>query len=123
MEGRQEIVAMRMREAVGLCLEKKAEMLDEKSANDWWNHRYDFYYPPKTLDLPLMFGTMDTLCPFDRINELYQAKKENLETEFADCGLEYIAHFSHWYDYGVMVYDRFLVGKSAPRSRRSAESA
>lgn len=109
MEGRQEIVAMRMREAVGLCLEKKAEMLDEKSANDWWNHRYDFYYPPKTLDLPLMFGTMDTLCPFDRINELYQAKKENLETEFADYGLEYIAHFSHWYDYGVMVYDRFLV--------------
>ena len=33
----------------------------------WWNHRYDFYYPPHTLHLPAMYGTVETVATFDNI--------------------------------------------------------
>jgi alkyldihydroxyacetonephosphate synthase len=54
-----------------------------------------------------MFGTMDTIAPFDKIEKIYWAMKESIETNFPMA--RFIAHFSHWYEWGAMIYDRFIV--------------
>ena len=66
-----------------------------------------------------MFGTMDTLTTFDKIENLYWTKKRTLEEAYAAWNLQYIAHFSHWYPWGVMVYDRFII-ESPPRDAKEA---
>jgi alkyldihydroxyacetonephosphate synthase len=56
-----------------------------------------------------MYGTIETVCTFDKIERLYYAKKQAIEQGFADWNARYIAHFSHWFPWGVMVYDRFVI--------------
>ena len=108
-DGWKEIAEAQERRAVQICRELGAQDLGAEPGWEWWHHRYDFYYPTKGLDLPWMFGTMDTLCTFDKIENLYWTKKRALEERYAQHKLQYIAHFSHWYPWGVMVYDRFII--------------
>jgi len=108
-DGRPQVVEPQESLAVGICRELSARELSEKVAWEWWKHRYNFYFPPHALDFPWMFGTMDTLCTFDKMENLYWTKKQTLEERFARWDLEYLAHLSHWYPWGVMVYDRFIV--------------
>jgi alkyldihydroxyacetonephosphate synthase len=61
--------------------------------------------------LPQMFGTVETTATYDRIWDIYQAKKKAIEDGFRDWGVSYIAHFSHWFPWGVMVYDRFIIDR------------
>ncbi len=110
-DGRKEVIDIQERLAMDICRELGAEELDPQLGWEWWRHRYNFYFPPDCLDFPWMFGTMDTLCPFDKMENLYTTKKKTLEDTYADFNLEYIAHLSHWYDWGVMIYDRFIVQK------------
>jgi len=56
-----------------------------------------------------MYGTIETVCTFSNIERLYYAKKQAIEDGFADWKSRYIAHFSHWFPWGVMVYDRFII--------------
>jgi len=83
--------------------------LGREGGEKWWESRYHFYYPPYEFRLPWMYGTMDTVCKYKDMARLYRAKKEALETGFKEYGIRYIAHFSHWYKWGVMVYDRFII--------------
>jgi alkyldihydroxyacetonephosphate synthase len=83
--------------------------LGREGGERWWNSRYHFYYPPYEFRLPWMYGTMDTVCMYKDIARLYRAKKDAIELNFKDLGIRYIAHFSHWYKWGVMVYDRFII--------------
>ena len=95
------------------------EYLGREGGERWWESRYHFYYPPYEFRLPWMYGTMDTVCKFKDIGKLYRAKKEALETNFAEYGIRYIAHFSHWYKWGVMIYDRFII-ESPPENAHEA---
>jgi alkyldihydroxyacetonephosphate synthase len=61
------------------------------------------------LDLPWMFGTLDTVSTFDKLEPLYWAKRQALEERYKKWDLFYYAHFSHWYLWGVMAYDRFII--------------
>ena len=97
----------------------KGEHLGREGGDRWWESRYHFYYPPYEFRLPWMYGTMDTVCKFKDIGKLYRAKKEALENDFKDKGIRYIAHFSHWYKWGVMVYDRFII-ESPPEDPHEA---
>ena len=85
------------------------EYMGREGGDRWWESRYHFYYPPYEFRLPWMYGTMDTVCKYKDIMRLYKAKKEAIESNFAKHGIRYIAHFSHWYKWGVMVYDRFII--------------
>lgn len=111
VEGPKGIVEVQDRRVAQICAEEGAEELDNAHAWEWWHHRYNFYFPPKALDFPWMFGTMDTLCTFDKIQNLYYTKKERLETEYSKWKLQYIAHLSHWFPWGAMIYDRFIIEK------------
>lgn len=118
-DGWKEMVEAQERRAMGMCREVGAQDLGPKPGWEWWNHRYNFYFPPHALDFPWMFGTMDTLCAFDKIENLYWTKKRTLEARFAAWKLQYIAHFSHWYPWGAMVYDQFIV-EEPPASAQDA---
>jgi len=108
-DGKKEVIDIQERLAMDICRELFAKELDPELGWQWWRHRYNFYFPPDCLDFPWMYGTMDTLCSFDKMENLYTTKKNVLEKKYADYNLEYIAHLSHWYDWGVMIYDRFIV--------------
>lgn len=92
-----------------ICSDLGGQDLGEYPAKEWWEHRYDFYYPPLGLSLPKMYGTLETVATYDNIEKLYWAKKEEIEQGFAEWKARYIAHFSHWFAWGVMVYDRFII--------------
>jgi len=89
--------------------ELKGQNFGRDGGDRWWESRYKFYYPPYEFRLPWMYGTMDTVCKYKDIAVLYRAKKEAIENDYKDKGIRYIAHFSHWYKWGVMVYDRFII--------------
>lgn len=108
-DGFAEIAAAQERRALALCSELGARDLGREPAEEWWQHRYDFYYPPLGLSLPKMYGTIETVCSFADIEALYYAKKAAIEDGFAQWKTRYIAHFSHWFPWGVMVYDRFII--------------
>lgn len=84
-----------------------AEDLGSEYGEKWWKEKITFFYPGHMMDLPQMFGTMDTIAPYDKIEEIYWAMKEAVETNFPMA--RFIAHFSHWYEWGCMIYDRFIV--------------
>ena len=108
-DGFAEIAGAQEKRALALCADLGARDLGRESGEHWWKHRYDFYYPPLGLSLPKMYGTIETVCTFANIERLYYAKKAAIEDGFAEWKARYIAHFSHWFPWGVMVYDRFII--------------
>ncbi len=84
------------------------ERLEPELCSTWWDRRYDFYHPPHYPTLPAMWGTIDAVASYDRILDVYHAVREALE-QFAGSGLRLRTHFSHWYEWGSMVYPRFLI--------------
>lgn len=108
-DGFEDIVTAQENHAFATCEQFGAKDLGREAGRQWWEHRYDFYFPPKVLDLPWMFGTLDTVSTYDKLETIYWAKRENLEEKFKEWDLFYYAHFSHWYLWGVMTYDRFII--------------
>jgi alkyldihydroxyacetonephosphate synthase len=118
-DGDSAAVDLEMTAINGICTGLEAQDLGPELGEHWWKHRYDFYFPPLTPMLPQMYGTVETTATFDRIWEIYQAKKVAIEEGFKEWGATYIAHFSHWFPWGVMVYDRFIIEKP-PQDPREA---
>ncbi len=106
-DGYETPVQFGLERAHAVCMGLGARDLGEDPGRHWWEHQLDFYYPPHTLDLPQAFGTMDTVATFDRIEGVYNAMKQAVQTISPD--ISFIAHFSHWYDWGCMMYDRFIL--------------
>lgn len=106
IEGNSEIVEIEERIALEMCKERGGTDLGSAYGEKWWDSRVTFFYPDHALDLPKMFGTLDTVSTYANIEKIYWALKETIE---AFEGVRFIAHFSHWYEWGVMVYDRFII--------------
>lgn len=110
-DGFADIASLQERRALAIALELGGQDLGPEAGQHWWEHRYDFYFPPHWYDLPTLFGTTDTVARYSDIERLYHARRDALRTSFAEWDLEYLAHFSHWYPWGVMIYDRFFVNE------------
>ena len=108
-DGFPEIAEAQFGRAMKIVEQYGARDLGEHGGKEWWEHRYDFYFPPLGFALPKMYGTIETVTTFDHIEKLYWAKKKAIEEGFAEYRARYIAHFSHWFPWGVMVYDRFII--------------
>jgi alkyldihydroxyacetonephosphate synthase len=108
-DGFEDIASAQFGRALKICANLGGRDLGESPAKHWWEHRYDFYYPPLGLALPKMYGTLETVATYENIEKLYWAKKNAIEQGFAEWNTHYIAHFSHWFPWGVMVYDRFII--------------
>jgi len=105
-DGYEEIVDIQEKIAVDICKETATEDLGPELGESWWENRYKFYYPPYLMDLPKAFGTMDTVATYDKIEKIYWGMKEVVESY---PGTKFIAHFSHWYEWGCIMYDRFIM--------------
>jgi alkyldihydroxyacetonephosphate synthase len=102
-----------------ICQSLGGKDLGRQAGETWWKQRYDFYYPPFTPDLPELFGTIESTTTYDKILTLYNAKKKAIEEGYREWGATYTGHFSHWFPWGVMVYDRFYI-KHPPQDAHEA---
>ena len=118
-DGDAEIAAIQESKAMDIILESGARDLGRDPGEAWWEHRYDFYYPPQSLKLPWMYGTTETVTTYDKIEKLYWAEKKAVEEGFKEWDIDFIGHFSHWFHWGVMVYTRFII-RNPPDDAREA---
>ncbi len=108
-DGYEDIASRQEARALAIFDELGARDLGREPGERWWNHRYDFYYPPLGLHLPSMYGTVETVSTFRNIERIYHAKKAAIEGTFGHLGVRYIGHFSHWFPWGASLYDRFVL--------------
>jgi alkyldihydroxyacetonephosphate synthase len=86
-----------------------ASELDPLLAETWWDRRYDFYVPPHQPVLPSVWGTIDVVATYAKIESVYHALRAAVKEPYADVDLQLRMHFSHWYQWGTMIYARFVV--------------
>jgi alkyldihydroxyacetonephosphate synthase len=84
------------------------EDLGSDYGEKWFENRITFFYPGNIMDIPQMFGTMDTAATYANIEKIYWAMKKAIHDKFGDK-VRYISHSSHWYEWGCMNYTRFIV--------------
>lgn len=109
VEGLAEVVEIEERIMLDICRRHGGQDLGSEYGEKWWDRRVTFFYPPHVLELPLMHGTMDSVATFANIEKIYWAMKDAIESNFPD--VRFIAHFSHWYEWGCIIYDRFIMEK------------
>ena len=108
-DGDPDIAALQEEKAMKIARDRGAQDLGRGPGERWWEHRYDFYYPPQSLKLPWMYGTTETITTYDKIEPLYWAIKEAVESNYREWNIQWIGHFSHWFHWGVMLYSRFII--------------
>jgi len=106
-DGFEEIVDLEMEQACALCRQQQHEDLGTEMGQSWWDNRYKFFYPPFMFHIPQAFGTLDTVATFTNIENVYWAMKNTVRDHFPEA--TFIGHFSHWYEWGCMLYARFIV--------------
>lgn len=118
-DGDRDIVDLEIQKATAICRELPNEDLGAGPGEDWWNHRYDFFFPNHMFHLPQAFGTLDTVATFTNIENVYWAMKNVIEKDFPMA--RYIGHFSHWYEWGCMLYARFIVDQPPEDAHEAAQ--
>ena len=54
-----------------------------RSAQRWWDRRYDFYHPPHQPELPAIWGTLDVVATYARIEAVYDALHRAVREPYA----------------------------------------
>src|SRR5918992_752872 len=108
-EGEREAVAVEAERTLAAVREQGGRELDPTLAETWWKRRYEFYYPPHQPELPAIWGTIDVVAPYSRIELVYHALRAAVKGPYAHLGLQLRMHFSHWYPWGTMIYARFVI--------------
>lgn len=106
VEGLSRIVDVEEQIVLEIAKKYGAEYLGTEYGEKWFENRITFFYPGYIMNNPQMFGTLDTVATFDKIEGIYLAMKKAVES-FE--GVRFISHSSHWYDWGVMNYSRFIM--------------
>jgi alkyldihydroxyacetonephosphate synthase len=113
-EGEAEAAALEERRTLELAREAGASVLDPELGRRWWDRRYDFYHPPHQPELPAIWGTLDVVATYSRVEAVYDALRRAVREPYRADGLELRMHFSHWYPWGTMIYGRFVVPDGGP---------
>jgi len=110
-----ELVGLEAALAARVCAGHGGTALDESIGAIWWERRYVFYYPPYAPELPSIWGTIDTVADFAHIEAVYHETTAAIK---AACPPEYNlslnTHFSHWYEWGSMIYARMKIPVAPP---------
>lgn len=107
VEGIPEMAELELKKIFEICEKYEATDIGAEYGEKWYKSRLTFFYPGHIMNNPQMYGTMDTIATFSNIEEVYWAMKHAIEDNFKD--VRFIAHCSHWYDWGTMIYDRFIM--------------
>ncbi len=116
-DGYETIVDFEMEYALRIMNGLNGKDLGSKGGELWWENKYKFFYPPYMFHLPQAFGTLDTVATFSDIENVYWAMKKVVNENFPEA--RFIGHFSHWYEWGCMLYARFIFPE-APADPREA---
>ena len=109
LEGYKKIVDAELEIVLEIAKKYGAEDLGTEYGEKWFENRITFFYPDHIMDLPQMFGTLDTVATHNNIEKIYRAMKSAVEDNFSQYGVRFISHSSHWYDWGAMNYSRFII--------------
>lgn len=107
VEGNPDIAEFEQETIRRICERYGGEDMGAEYGEKWYENRITFFYPGHIMNNPQMFGTMDTVCTYENVLPVYHAMKDVVEQNFP--GVRFIAHCSHWYDWGTMIYDRFIM--------------
>lgn len=118
-DGDEDIAALQEQKAMEIFKSLGGRDLGREPGEKWWNHRYDFYYPPINLKLPWMYGTADTVMRYKDVERVYNAQKRAVEDNYAEYNVKFIGHFSHWFHWGAAMYTRFII-EQPPQDAREA---
>jgi alkyldihydroxyacetonephosphate synthase len=96
--------------ATQICIKNGGVKLDNAIGERWWGHRYTFYHPPYAPELPQMWCTMDVVSDYEHAMPMYNKVTKAMKSAIpAKWGFHLKTHFSHWYDWGTMIYPRWGV--------------
>jgi alkyldihydroxyacetonephosphate synthase len=105
-----DLAALEAKHAFDICRELNGVELPESVGSVWWDRRYVFYYPPYAPELPSIWGTVDVVADFEHVEAVYHATTEAIRAACpAEYNLSLNTHFSHWYEWGSMIYARMKV--------------
>ena len=119
-DGLKDDVDVKSRLTSEIIEKTKGKKLGDKQAWSWWENRLKSYYPP--LDYicePWMTAVIDTIAPYEDIENIYWSMKSAVEDGFKKYDAVFHAHFSHWYDWGTSIYPTFVV-KDFPKEFKKA---
>lgn len=112
LDGSEQAIDVEEAGVQDICASCRADDLGPSPAKTWWDGKYEPFSKGNAPAPPQVFGTTDTCARFVDLPGLYLAKKRTIEEDFADVGARYTAHFSHWFPWGAMIYDRFYVDQA-----------
>jgi len=109
-DGFEELVDLEERESVRIILEEGGEDLGHEVGERWWDHRYTYCYPTdvgeddpviKAYQGKAIGNVFDTAASFTNLERAH----DEMEKEVKKIkGTLFMAHFSHWYKTGGMMY-------------------
>ena len=116
-----DLVKLEAEKGFELCRSLGGTELPPRLAETWWNRRYVFYYPPYAPELPSIWGTVDVVSDFSHLEDVYRAVTEAIRTAVSSkWNLQLTTHFSHWYEWGSMIYARMKIPQG-PASLKQAK--
>jgi len=105
-----DLVELEAQKASEICKANGGEMLPASIGATWWERRYVFYYPPYAPELPSIWGTVDVVADFEHIEAVYEATTRAMKAACPEqWNLSLHTHFSHWYEWGSMIYARMKI--------------
>ena len=105
-----DVVELEAQKALENCQVHGAEILPSTIGATWWERRYVFYYPPYAPELPSIWGTVDVVADFEHIEAVYEATTHAIRAACPEkWNLSINTHFSHWYEWGSMIYARMKI--------------
>jgi alkyldihydroxyacetonephosphate synthase len=111
-DGFREMVDFQESRCIDVIHRKGGEDVGREPGENWWKNRFKFYYPPYNLEaVPVIHGVFDTCATFENILKIFYEQKKAIEEGFRQWEVTYMGHFSHWYDYGTILYPTFIVRK------------
>ena len=113
-EGPIELTEAEAKVGLRLAASQGARPIDPSIAGRWWDHRYDFYAPPHMPQLPSIWGTIEIVARYSDIDAIYDALRAELPVRYSNVKLRLAIHLSHWYEWGTMLYGRFIVPEAPP---------
>lgn len=108
-DGSKALTALESEGISRLCESVGGKSYGPEVGQMWWDGKYEPFKHGNIPAPPQIFGTTDTCAKFEDLEKIYWAKKKVIEEGFAQYGARYTAHFSHWFPWGGMIYDRFYI--------------
>src|SRR5215204_7681793 len=83
-EGDSAAVEVEERRVLEIAAAAGGELLDPSLGERWWDRRYDFYHPPHQPELPAIWGTLDVVATYSRIEAVYEALHRAVREPYVD---------------------------------------